>query len=76
MHPLLNDLSNLKDAELEQKIFDLGRKYFMTNNVEVRQQMSMVLDGLKSELGKRRQAQLDKMMNTKDKTLDNLIKVN
>jgi hypothetical protein len=76
MHPLLNDLSSLKDAELEQKIFDLGRKYFMTNNVEVRQQMSMVLDGLKSELGKRRQAQLDKMMNTKDKTLDNLIKVN
>jgi hypothetical protein len=76
MHPLLSDLSGLKDAELEQKIFDLGRKYFMTNNIEVRQQMSMVLDGLKSELSRRRQAALDKMMNSKDKTLDNLIKVN
>lgn len=76
MHPLLGNLNNLKDAELEQKIFDLSKKYFMTSNIEVRSQMVMVLDGLKEEMNKRRQAQLANMMANRDKTLDKLIKVN
>jgi len=76
MHPLLSDLSELKDADLEQKIQNLSRKYFMTHNVEVRHQMIMVLDSLKTELDHRRRNQLTKMMDTKDKTLDNLVKVN
>jgi hypothetical protein len=76
MHPLLDNLSNLKDAELEQKIFDLSKKYFMTSNTEVKGQMVMVLDGLKEEMNKRRQAQLATMLANRDKTLDKLIKVN
>jgi|FreactTroBogLake_1042271.scaffolds.fasta_scaffold153997_1 hypothetical protein len=76
MHPLLDNLSNLKDAELEQKIFDLSKKYFMTSNTEVKGQMVMVLDGLKEEMNKRRQAQLASLMANRDKTLDKLIKVN
>jgi hypothetical protein len=76
MHPLLDNLSNLKDAELEQKIFDLSKKYFMTSNTEVKGQMVMVLDGLKEEMNKRRQAQLATLMANRDKTLDKLIKVN
>jgi hypothetical protein len=76
MHPLLDNLSNLKDAELEQKIFDLSKKYFMTSNTEVRGQMIMVLDGLKEEMNKRRQSQLATLMSNRDKTLDKLIKVN
>ena len=75
MHPLLDNLSNLKDAELEQKIFDLSKKYFMTSNTEVKGQMVMVLDGLKEEMNKRRQAQLASLMANRDKTLDKLIKV-
>ena len=31
MHPLAGDLSQIKDAELELKIGDLSKKYFMTN---------------------------------------------
>ena len=76
MHPLLDNLSDLKDAELEQKIFDLSKKYFMTQNPEIKSQMIMILDGLKEEMGKRRQAQLEKLMSTRDKSLDKLIKVN
>jgi hypothetical protein len=76
MHPLLDNLSNLKDAELEQKIFDLSKKYFMTSNTEVKGQMVMVLDGLKEEMNKRRQAQLATLLANRDKTLDKLIKVN
>jgi hypothetical protein len=73
MHPLVGDLSNVKDSELEQKIFDLTKKYFMTSNFEVQSQMSMVLDSYKTELNKRRQAALEKMLS--DKNLDKLIRV-
>jgi len=75
MHPLLGNLDSLKDNELEQKIFDLSKKYFMTNNPEVQSQMIMVLNGLKEEMSKRRQAQLASLMANRDKTLDKLIKV-
>jgi hypothetical protein len=75
MHPLLGNLESLKDNELEQKIFDLSKKYFMTSNPEVKSQMVMVLDGLKEEMSKRRQAQLAALMANRDKTLDKLIKV-
>lgn len=30
MHPLINNLSEMKDAEIESKITELGKKYFMT----------------------------------------------
>jgi hypothetical protein len=73
MHPLMEDLSEIKDAELETKISSLTQKYFMTHNPEVRQQMIMVLDSLNQEMSKRRQAALAKIMANKD--LDKLVKV-
>lgn len=73
MHPLASDLSGFKDQELETKIFDLTKKYFMTTNQEVRLQMSMLLDSYNEELKKRRIANLTKIMANKD--LDNLVKV-
>lgn len=76
MHPLLNDFSNLKDSELEEKIGDLTRKYFQTINVDLKNQISMVLNSYKEELTKRRQASLNRMMQNRDKSLDKLIKVN
>ena len=41
MHPLAGDMSQFKDNELEEKINSLTRKYFMTYNMEVRQQMTL-----------------------------------
>jgi hypothetical protein len=73
MHPLSGNLSEIKDQELENKVFDLTKKYFMTSNVELRQQMSMLIDSYKSELEQRRRAALAKIMNNKD--LDKLVKV-
>jgi hypothetical protein len=76
MHPLIGDLSNLKDGEVDSKINDLTRKYFATNNFEVQQQIAMALDTYKAELAKRQQRAYEKMMNTRNKDLDKLIKVN
>lgn len=76
MHPLVGDLSQIKDVELENKINDLTRKYFMTNNFGVQQQISALLDTYKAETNKRRQAEYEKMMNNRDKGLDKLININ
>lgn len=75
MHPLIGDLSNLKDSELEAKINELSKKYFATYNVDVREQMVMVLDTYKEELSNRRRAEYEKMMKSRDKNLDKLINV-
>lgn len=75
MHPLIGDLSSLKDGEVDSKINELTRKYFATTNFEVQQQIAMVLDSYKEELAKRQRNTYDKMMNTRNKDLDKLIKV-
>ena len=75
MHPLVGDLSQLKDAELEAKINELSKKYFATFNVDVREQMVMVLDTYKEELSNRRRAEYEKMIKSRDKNLDKLINV-
>jgi hypothetical protein len=76
MHPLVGDLTVLKDAELELKINDLTKKYFSTNNFELQQQIASVLDSYKEEMGKRQAAAYSKMMsNTRNKDLDKLINV-
>lgn len=75
MHPLIGDLSQLKDNELELKINELSKKYFSTYNVDVRQQIVMVLDSYKEELNNRRRQEYEKMMQSRDKNLDKLINV-
>lgn len=75
MHPLVNDLSSLKDSELEEKISELTKKYFISHNFELQQQIAMVLDDYKSELAKRQRDAYDKMMNSRNKDLDKLINV-
>ena len=75
MHPLIGDLSNLKDSEVDSKINELTRKYFATNSFELREQIAMALDTYKNESAKRQAQAYDKMMNTRNKDLDKLIKV-
>ena len=76
MHPLVDDLSALKDSEVDSKINELTRKYFATNNFQVQHQITMVLDVYKEEMAKRQRIAYEKMMNTRNKDLDKLIKVN
>ena len=76
MHPLIGDLSTLKDSEVDSKINDLTRIYFATTNFELQQQIVMALETYKVELAKRQQNAYEKMMNTRNKDLDKLIKVN
>jgi len=76
MHPLAGSFENLKDSEIEEKISDLTKKYFMTRNFEVQMQISSLLENYKEEIGKRRQLQLQRLMQKSEKSLDNLVKIN
>jgi hypothetical protein len=75
MHPLIDNLENIKDGEIESKITDLTRKYFMTRNPGVQAQIASVLDSYKEEMSKRRTAEYERMMNNRDKGLDKLINI-
>lgn len=76
MHPLIGDLTELKDSELDLKIQDLTKKYFQSYNQELRNQIVAVLDTYKEEAAKRRAKSLQSMMDNRDKGLDKLINVN
>lgn len=54
MHPGTGDLTNLTDNELEDKILQLNRYYFVATNDEVRQQIILLLDDYKLEMEARR----------------------
>lgn len=75
MHPLINDFSTLKNNEIEAKINDLTKKYFMTSNYGVQCQISAVLDSYKEELSRRQADEWNKVMESRNKGLDKLINV-
>lgn len=76
IHPLITDLSGLKETELEAKIQELSQKYWQTPNSSVKMQIVNVLDMYREELSVRRQSAWQKQYESRDKSLDDLIKVN
>ena len=75
MHPLAEDFDSLKDAEIEARIQDLTKKYFMSHNSDVQRQVGMFLDMYKAEIQHRRSAAWQKEYQKRNKDLDNLINV-
>lgn len=76
MHPLINNLSDLKDIEIENKILDLSKKYYQTHNSNVQYQIRMALDVYNDELRNRRNKLLQQQIENRNQDLDKLIKVN
>jgi hypothetical protein len=75
MHPLSPDLSVLKETELENKLQELSRRYFQTSNPGLQQQLVLLIEDYKSELGKRRAKQWQDQYQNRSTDLDSLIKV-
>jgi hypothetical protein len=75
MHPLVTNLSEMKDHEISSKISDLTKKYYMTRNPDVQWQIAGVLDDLRLELRQRTAKQMQNAMNNGKQNLDSLIKV-
>ena len=75
MHPLVTNLSEMKDHEISSKISDLTKKYYMTRNPDVQWQIAGVLDDLRQELRQRNLKQMEQAMKNGKQNLDSLIKV-
>lgn len=76
IHPLIENLSELKDSDVEQKINELTRKYFLVHNEAVQHQIILILETYKEEMAIRRQRAWLNAVETHQKDLDNLIHVN
>lgn len=78
IHPLVNSLTEFTDPQIEGRIFDLQRKYFQTQNPDLRIQIANLLDVYKEELSARRAVAAQKQQDLDEdgnKGLDSLIKV-
>jgi hypothetical protein len=75
MHPLVADLSTLKDTEIETRIQELSRKYFQTYNVTLQHEIAMYLDAYKLEMATRNAKKWQDQYQKRDTDLDNLINV-
>jgi len=75
MNPFVDGASDLSEAQLIDKIEDLSRKYFMTSNPQVREQMASILDMYKLEFEERK-VRTQQRQDDDDKDLDNLININ
>ena len=75
-NPLVDSFADLSDAEVENKSIELQRKYFMTHNPQVQEQISAVLDMYQEE-NRARRAKAYSQQNEQNGELglDNLINV-
>lgn len=79
MHPLFQNASSLSDQEIEDKVLNLTKKYFQTQNPQLQQQISSLVEDYKLELESRRAKQrLDAQKQQEEngeKGLDSLINI-
>ena len=71
-HPLLGDIKKMKDADLEDKILDLSKKYGIAMRLgqgSAGQQIVMILDAYKTELSERQRKSLETALTKKNKDL-------
>jgi len=76
-NPLLEDLTQLKDSEIEAKITDLSTKYRQAarfSSGAVVEQLAVVYEAYKTEQSRRQQEALKRAFSTSNKSLEGLIK--
>lgn len=74
-NPLVDDFSALNDSEIEEKISELGRKFFQSHNPHVQTQIATLLEMYKEEMRSRRAKQYLQNLENNNSDLDSLIKV-
>ena len=73
-NPLVQSFDELSDNELEEKILTLNKKFWMTQNPQVKEQITAILDMYKAEMeGRRAKPKINSQDD--DNSLDNLINI-
>ena len=79
INPLIDNLSNLTDIQLEAKVMELQRKYFQSHNLGLKAQIVNILEIYKNELYARRtiaaQRQREQYQENGGNDLDSLINI-
>jgi small-conductance mechanosensitive channel len=75
-HPLIGSFDGLTDSDVDSKIVELQRKYFMSQNPQLKNQISLALEMYQEEARTRREKAYAKLnQNDEDNGLDNLINI-
>lgn len=72
LHPLEDNLDKYTTPQIEEKLQELSKKFYMTRNPDVKVQMSTLIEMYRIEL---RSRYAKEMAKNQDKDLDNLINV-
>ena len=77
LNPLVDSLADFTLTELENKVVELQRKYFMTHNPQVQAQIANILYIYKEEVQTRRAIEYERQKNQDngENGLDSLINV-
>ena len=77
LNPFVDDLSDISTSDLSDKINDLSKKYFMTKNPEVQNQIRAVLEMYRSEAVSRQAKETLNQNKSEngENSLDNLINI-
>ena len=78
LNPFVDDLSDISTNDLSDKINDLSKKYFMTTNPEVQNQIRVVLEMYRAEAVTRQAKEtLNQSSDNEngENSLDNLINI-
>jgi len=77
-NPLLENLSDLKDSEIEARMSDLNKKYNIAlrmGNGTIAQQIAVVIGVVREEILRRQQEASKKLLQRHNKDLDDLINI-
>jgi hypothetical protein len=78
LHPFEPDFTNMKDSEIEEKIFELNKKYYQASrlgNPELLTQLSTFVNIYKQEMSRRYAERTKNSRGQMDGDLDQLINV-
>ena len=72
LHPLAQNLPELSDKQLDEKLSELTKKYYQTRNPEARNQIQLMINSHKLEQSDR---QIKARLENDNKGLDKLIDI-
>lgn len=75
MHHFFGDVSSISTSELEEKSRNLQKKYHMTSNQQVKEQMAAGIEYLNQVIQERRQIEYEKAQQDRNTDFDDLINV-
>ena len=77
-NPLLEDMSSLKDSDLDTRLSDLNKKYNISvrmGNSAVCQQIAIIIEAVRYEIFRRQREATKQLLEKQNKDLDGLINV-